>query len=261
MTEPLKIGVLGALGRMGRTIIRLALEPDSGFQVVQVWDRDASGFHPDLPGLPVSAPDRGLTDGERPEVLVDFSLPQGTMDALSSLVEPWAIPLVSGTTGFSQDQHQRLREVASRVPMLVSPNMSQGVSILRQLTRTLAPFLAKAPEFDVELVEMHHSRKKDAPSGTALALLQDLGPARDLVHGRSGDVGERPRGQIGVHAVRGGDVVGEHTIILAGPGERIELTHKAWSREIFARGALKAAAWLPGRAPGFYTMEHIFSGS
>jgi 4-hydroxy-tetrahydrodipicolinate reductase len=171
------------------------------------------------------------------------------------------VALVIGSTGFTAEARARVSEAARKVPLVLSPNMSVGVNVLFSLVEQAARVLGDA--YDVEIVEMHHKMKKDAPSGTAVRLAEvaagALGrdPRKDLAYARHGMIGERPPRQIGVQTLRGGDVVGEHTVFFAGQGERLELTHRATSREQFARGALRAAAWVVGRPPGLYDMQDV----
>jgi 4-hydroxy-tetrahydrodipicolinate reductase len=169
--------------------------------------------------------------------------------------------LVIGTTGHSEADKATIRDAAKTIPMVWATNFSTGVNTLFWLTRKAAQILG--PSFDLEVVEMHHRLKKDAPSGTATTLLEILGEVRNLQldealrHGRKGITGERTAGEIGIHALRGGDVVGDHTVIFATGGERVELTHKASSRDTFATGALRAAVWLVGKPPGIYDMQDV----
>jgi 4-hydroxy-tetrahydrodipicolinate reductase len=169
--------------------------------------------------------------------------------------------LVIGTTGHSESEKAAIRAWATKVPIVWASNYSTGVNTLFWLTRKAAEILG--PSFDLEVVEMHHRLKKDAPSGTATTLLEILGDVRKvqlseaLRHGREGIVGERTASEIGIHAIRGGDVVGDHTVIFAATGERVELTHKASSRDTFANGAIRAAGWLVGKEPGIYDMQDV----
>jgi 4-hydroxy-tetrahydrodipicolinate reductase len=169
--------------------------------------------------------------------------------------------MVIGTTGHSKEDRTRIEAFSARIPMVLSSNYSTGVNTLFWLTRKAAEILG--PDFDLEIVEMHHRLKRDAPSGTAKTLAEILAAVRRqqldkvLRHGRSGIVGERTATEIGMHSVRGGDVVGDHTVIFAGPGERVELTHKASSRETFANGALRAAQWVVKQPPGLYDMQNV----
>jgi 4-hydroxy-tetrahydrodipicolinate reductase len=206
-------------------------------------------------GVPVRA---GLDPGQRLDALIDFSLPEGTLAVLPLCVERH-IPLVVATTGHTADQRQAIEAAARDTAVLMAPNMSLAVNVLMRLVCQAAEVL-RGRGFDVEIVERHHRFKKDAPSGTALhfaRLVQEaMGQAR-LRHGREGLVGERPADEIGVHAVRVGDNVGEHTIIFSTLGETLELTHRAHARDCYARGALQAAKFLAGRPPGAYTMADV----
>ncbi len=194
------------------------------------------------------------------DVVIDFSAPEVT-PALAALCLRHGKPLVIGTTGHTEAQKAELRACAARLPVVWSANYSTGVNLLFWLTRRAAEILGA--DYDLEIVEMHHRHKKDAPSGTAVRLAEILAAARGVAleaalrHGRRGWVGERSPAEIGLHAIRGGDVVGEHTVIFAAAGERVELTHKASSRETFALGALRAARWVVGRPPGLYDMQDV----
>jgi 4-hydroxy-tetrahydrodipicolinate reductase len=195
----------------------------------------------------------------RCDVVVDFSSPHATK-ALLELAVAQGKPLVIGTTGHSPESRRELLQLAAQVPCVWAGNFSVGVNLLFALTRRAAGVLGA--DYDVEVVEMHHRFKKDAPSGTAARLLdiileeRKLG-AEALRHGRSGLTGERSPAEVGIHALRGGDVVGDHTVIFAGLGERLELTHKASDRVIFARGALHAARWIVTQKPGVYDMQDV----
>jgi 4-hydroxy-tetrahydrodipicolinate reductase len=194
------------------------------------------------------------------DVVIDFSHADATADVCSACVGA-VKPLVTGTTGRSSEQEHLVADAARTIPIIAAPNFSVGVNALFWLTRKAAELLG--PEFDLEIFEAHHRLKKDAPSGTAKRLAEILCEARglsydaDVVHGRKGLVGERSANEIGMHAIRGGDVVGDHTVIFSGRGERVELSHKASSRETFAAGALRAARWIIGKPPGSYSMEDV----
>lgn len=192
-------------------------------------------------------------------VVVDFSFHEVT-PGLAEACADAGTPLVIGTTGHTAEERARIEAAAKKIPIVWAGNYSVGVNVLNWLVGKAAKLLDAS--FQVELVEMHHRHKKDAPSGTAEKLLAVVEAARGLGksaerHGREGLVGERSRDEIGVHALRGGSVVGDHTVIFAGEGERVELTHKAESRSIFANGAVHAAAWVIGKAPGIYGMEAV----
>ena len=194
------------------------------------------------------------------DVVVDFTFHEVT-PLVANLCQQQKCGLVIGTTGHSEAERRSIQKAAERIPMVWASNYSMGVNTLFWLTRKAAEILG--PSFDLEVVEMHHRHKKDAPSGTATTLLEILAQVRGvqleeaLRHGRQGITGERTASEIGIHALRGGDVVGDHTVIFAAAGERVELTHKASSRETFAVGALRAAKWVVGKPPGVYTMQDV----
>lgn len=191
------------------------------------------------------------------DAAIDFTQADATELICATAVKK-SVPLVIGTTGHSSKQREKIDEAAKTIPVIYSPNFSVGVNTLFWLTRKTAELLGD--DFDLEIVEMHHRLKKDAPSGTARRLAEILMETRGIDkvrHGRDGNVGERSGMEIGVHAVRGGDVVGDHTVIFAGGGERVELTHRAGSRATFARGALRAARWIIGKPAGLYSMQDV----
>lgn len=258
------IALNGAAGRMGRILIGLV---HSGPDCELVCALEKTG-HPALGqdvGVLAGIGDTGVPLTEEmsgaPDVLVDFSFPEASVARALQCAEI-GTAVVIGTTGLTHDHVRTLRQqVAARVPLLQAPNMSVGVNLLFSLVGQVAKVLG--PDYDIEIIEFHHRLKKDAPSGTAAKLArlacEAMGwdPEEALCHGREGIVGERPRAQIGIHAVRGGDIVGDHTVLFASEGERIELTHRASSREVFARGALRAAKFLAGKEPGIYEMKDV----
>lgn len=197
---------------------------------------------------------------EHGDVVIDFSFHNATA-SIAELCGQRKKALVIGTTGHSESDKNRIIATAKRIPVVWASNFSTGVNTLFWLTRKAAEILG--PGFDLEVVEMHHRMKKDAPSGTASTLAKILAEARQqqlgnvIRHGRAGIVGERSSAEIGVHSLRGGDVVGDHTVVFAADGERLELTHKASSRDTFANGALRAALWVVQQRPGLYDMQHV----
>lgn len=239
----LRIVLCGASGRMGQAVQACARREPDRYRVVAT----------------VGRADHELAV-EAGEAVVDFSGAALTTELLAACRDARQ-PLVIGTTGHDRDQRAAIADAARAVPIVFAANFSVGVNTLFWLTRQAARILG--PGFDLEVIEVHHRLKKDAPSGTARRLAEILAETRslsydeDIRHGRHGLVGERPAAEIGLHAVRGGDVVGEHTVLFADLGERIELVHRASSRESFAVGALRAAAWLQGRPPGLYDMEDV----
>jgi len=264
--RPLKIVVTGAAGRMGRAIVA-ALAAAPGLSLVGATEsagsphlgRDA-GELAGVGSLKVTVTDTLAPLLATADAVIDFTGPAASVSHAAACAAH-GTALVIGSTGFTSEQKAALAEAATRTALVVAPNMSVGVNLLFRLAAEAARVLG--PGFDVEVVEAHHRHKKDAPSGTAVRLAEVLAeamgvdPATDVQHGREGITGARPGGVIGMHAVRGGDVVGDHTVLLLGDGERVELTHRATSRSNFAEGALRAARWLPGRAPGVYDMGDV----
>ena len=239
----MKIAIVGAAGRMGRKLCELAEGTD--LEVVSKVDV-ADGFE--------------KTWGEGVEGVIDFSyhtaVPAGVEKAAKE-----GVPYVIGTTGLTADEQKSVDAAARTIPVVQSGNYSLGVNLLLELVRKAATVLG--PEYDVEITEMHHRHKKDAPSGTALMLAKSVAGGRGIdldanaVYGRRGDIGERPVGEVAIHALRGGSVVGDHTVMFAGELERVELTHKAQDRAAFAAGALKALSWAKLQPPGIYTMRDV----
>jgi 4-hydroxy-tetrahydrodipicolinate reductase len=238
-----KIIIAGAKGRMGAALLRcVESTPD-----ITVSGRIDLGD--DLGAV--------LSHGD---VVLDFTFHESSV-AFARLCAARQKAIVIGTTGHSEAERKELTAISAQIPMVWSANYSTGVNALFWLTRKAAEILG--PGFDLEIVEMHHRLKKDAPSGTAATLAQILADARKesleraARHGRQGLVGERTAAEIGIHSIRGGDVVGDHTVIFAAAGERLELTHKASSRDTFALGALRAAQWVTGQKPGLYDMQDV----
>jgi 4-hydroxy-tetrahydrodipicolinate reductase len=243
MSEPLKLLVTGCRGRMGQAVAAAAAADPEVVAAVQIDAGD-----PLEPALDAC------------EAVVDFSH-HGFTAELAAACASKGKHLVVGTTGHTPDELAAIREAASRLPVVFAPNYSVGVNTLFWLTRRAAEILG--PDFDLEVVEMHHNQKIDSPSGTAKRLgeilceVAALSYEADVRHGRHGIVGARTRREVGMHAIRGGDVVGDHTVIFAATGERVELTHKASSRMTFAQGAVRAAKWLRHQPPGLYDMQDV----
>lgn len=242
-SHPLKVIINGARGRMGQSLVRCA-EEDPELRV-------AAGI--DLGDDTGKALDKG-------DAIIDFTHAT-VLDSLVPLCVERGRIMVIGTTGHTDGQVSLVREASKSIPIIMAPNFSTGVNTLFWLTRKAAEILG--PDYDLEVVEMHHRLKKDAPSGTAKRLAEILADVRQLEyakaarHGREGLTGERTATEIGVHALRGGDVVGDHTVVFATNGERVELTHKASSRDSFAKGALRAAKWAAGQPAGLYDMQDV----
>ena len=250
----MKLAILGGAGRMGQMLLACAKE--LGLDVVAVTEAPESP----LIGQPVGNLVYQATWPEMADTVIDFTFHTCVTANLANAVR-CRQTYVLGTTGLSEEELAAVNAAARTIPLCFAPNFSLGVNLLLELVRRAASVLDES--YDAEIVEMHHRHKKDAPSGTALGLAQALAEGRgvrldDVVrHGRHGIVGERPRGEIGMHALRGGSVVGDHTVLFAADEERVEITHKASSRAAFAKGALKAAQWLQGRAPGLYDMRDV----
>jgi 4-hydroxy-tetrahydrodipicolinate reductase len=240
---PLRLLVNGAKGRMGQAVIAWAkLDPE--VRVV----------------AEVDVGDDFNTALSAADAVIEFSHHTVTAPVAHACAAAGRL-LVIGTTGHTDPEIERIHTASASIPLVFAPNFSVGVNALFWLTQRAAEILG--PDFDLEIVEMHHRLKKDAPSGTARRLAEILAAVRGLQysghvrHGREGITGERPSHEIGMHALRGGDVVGDHTVIFATQGERVELTHKASSRDTFARGAIRAARWARGRPPGLYDMQDV----
>lgn len=264
MIRPLRLAISGASGRMGHALLAL-LDDDARFGLVHAVVAPGSVHD----GRPVFA---GVADSLRyahdwsqapqVDVIIDFSGPAGLALALDRCLAH-GIALVSGTTGIDASLEARLADAGKHIAILRAANFSLGVAVLTRLLREAS---AALPAWDLEIVEAHHGRKQDAPSGTALALGRAAAEARQTtletaaVYCREGRTGERIGGNIGFAVVRGGDIVGEHTAMLIGQGERLELAHRATDRSIFARGALQAAHWLAGRSAGHWQLEDVIAG-
>ena len=264
-TGPTKIAILGAGGRMGRALIQAVSAQDDA-EVSAAVEHTGSPLIGQDAGLLAGLPPLGLALGGDvaaiggADVAIDFTIPAATAGNAKLAVEK-GIALVVGTTGLSKADEAHLHEAAKRVPVVYAANYSVGVNLLTDLVRRAAASMG--PEFDIEIVEMHHKHKVDAPSGTALALGRAAAAGRGValdevaVRGRDGITGARQKGTIGFAALRGGDVPGDHMVIFAGDGERVELSHKAGGRQIFAAGAVRAALWAVGKPPGLYTMRDV----
>jgi 4-hydroxy-tetrahydrodipicolinate reductase len=259
-----KIIIVGAAGRMGQTLIRCldaGVAPDLKLVgAVDLWDSPMLGQFAGNSGVKISSDLAAVAPAG--DVVIDFSGHQGTTGN-APRIAAWGKGWVIGTTGIGPEGRAAIEEASRRIPIVWAPNMSLGVNLLIALLEQAGRAL-KDKGYDVEIIERHHRRKKDAPSGTALALgeavARGLGINLDeaAVHGRRGiSKGDREPTEIGFHAVRGGDIVGDHTVMFAAEGEVIEFSHRATSRETFAIGALRAASWVHGRAPGLYSMRDV----
>ncbi len=266
MSSPINVTVTGAAGRMGKRLVALV--------------NDASRLRlagaTEAPGHPALGKDAGEVAGCGPlgvaltddlaqalavsDVVIDFTAPAATLRHVAQAVQH-ARAMVIGTTGLSPGEMDRLRRHAEAIPCVQAPNMSVGITVLLQIIGTVARALGDG--YDLEIIDAHHNKKKDAPSGTALKLAEVLAAAKDWdleaagVYARHGLIGERAKNEIGIQTVRAGDIVGDHTVLYAGPGERIEITHRAHNRDPFAHGALRAAEWIVNQPPGLYGMADV----
>lgn len=254
------IVIHGAAGRMGQTLCNL-VKADFGLTLAGVVDRKGCEEKLAVWGCPAGDSLAAVLDKVTKAVVIDFSAPEASVAVARTVAEKGASAVI-GTTGMKEEQLAVLREAADKVPLFYAPNMSVGVNVLLKVLPDLVKKLG--PGYDMEIMEIHHNKKADSPSGTAVKLGQCIAEARGWKldekgnFGRHGIIGARPKEEIGVMALRGGDVVGDHTVYFFGPGERIEISHRAHSREMFAQGALLAAKWLPARKPGrLWTMSDV----
>lgn len=266
MAEPIAIAVNGAMGRMGMQILRL-LYNDRSFNVTSgIENKNHPSIGVDL-GTLILGKKSGIEITDNPEnitgktdCIIDFSKPVSTLSILA-YARQRHITMVIGTTGFSQTELEDINRASSEIAVVMAPNMG----VLMNLTFKLVELTAKVlgDSYDAEIVEAHHKNKVDAPSGTALKLADTIAnaygkPLKEIArYDRHGTIGARPKGEIGIQTLRGGDIVGEHTVMFIGTGERLEITHRATSRENFAQGALLAAKWVVGKPPGMYNMIDV----
>lgn len=255
----IRVGVVGALGRMG-VQVRAAVAARDDLVVGAALEAPGHpGIGSEIEGGVVVTEDVHAALGDC-DVVIDFSIPKATLANAAAAAER-GVAYVTGTTGFTPAELESLRALGERMPLLHANNFSVAVNVLGWLAREAAAKLG--PEFEAELFEMHHSAKRDAPSGTALFLAQKVADGQQvelddhIVLERAGEIGARPDGAIGVQTLRGGDCPGEHTVYLVGRGERIELVHRSFTREHFATGAARCAAWLAGKAPRTYAIEEV----
>jgi len=265
----INIIVDGAYGRMGRMIINGIAQAED----MQLVGAIEAANHPNLGqdagelagvghlGVLVTSDLSAIID--KCDVVIEFTSPEATLEHLQNVVGADKA-MVIATTGYTDEQMKQLQELASKIRCVMSPNYSVGINLLLKVVQDVAQVLGD--DFDIEVIEAHHNMKKDSPSGTALRIAEVIAETlnRNLnevgVYGRQGMVGERPRQEIGIHAIRGGDIVGDHTVLFAGVGERLEITHRAQSRETFARGALRAARWVVNAPKGLHDIRKVLFG-
>jgi 4-hydroxy-tetrahydrodipicolinate reductase len=264
----IKIGIVGACGRMGRRITALASQ-DNEIEVTAGYEYSESEFIGEDLGIlagigeiniKVESDIKGAA--KKCDVLIDFTGAKGTM----SNIEDYKfanVPLVIGSTGFNDDELKIIEELSKEIPVILAPNMSLGVNLTLKVLEMVAQAIGNS--YDIEIIEAHHRLKKDAPSGTALKMAEVIANTlnrdleRDAVYCRRGLIGERKDREIGIQTIRAGDIVGEHTVIFCGQGERIEITHKAHTRDTFAKGAIAAAKWIKGKGAGLYDMFDVLN--
>jgi 4-hydroxy-tetrahydrodipicolinate reductase len=260
----IRITITGCCGRMGRRIAALAFK-DKDMEISAAVE---AAMHPDIGRQlgSVIGQERLFVDitGDLPsavrgsDVIIDFTNPLAMLSSLK-VARDEKIPIVIGTTGITDEELRVIESSSKKIPVLFSSNMSIGVNLLFDIVPETAALLGK--EYDIEIVEAHHNKKKDSPSGTAKTLLKKIADARRVnpediaIYGRSGDTQGRPRGQICVHSIRAGGIIGEHSVIFASEDETVEITHRAGSRDVFARGAIKAAKYIADKSPGLYNMQ------
>lgn len=262
----IKVAIVGVAGRMGGRLLSL-LRGEEGFKVVGATEKSESPVLGKDAGLATGVGEIGVVVSEsieeaafRADVIVDFTTPDASLTHAGYAARTGKA-MVIGTTGFSPDERKEVERLAQKFPCVMSPNMSVGVNVMFDVAGRLAKLLGSG--FDVEIVEAHHRHKVDSPSGTAIKLAEVVAEALGRNLGRvarferHGKIGERKKDEIGIQTIRGGDVVGEHTVIFFGMGERIELIHRASSRDNFAQGAIRAIRWVIGKPPGLYTMKDV----
>jgi len=252
-----KVIVCGACGRMGKEIISLCKKKG-----IKIEGAIEAPHHYCL-GKEIEKGVRVSSDLERvikkDNVIIEFTTPSATIEHLK-IARKKKIPVVIGTTGFNEKEYSKIKETAKEIPILLSPNMSIGINLLFRLTEEITTRVGE--EFDVEIIEMHHKNKKDAPSGTAKKIAEIIAKIRGKelsqigIYGRMG-IKKRTKEEVGIHAIRGGSIVGEHIVLFAGEGERLEIIHRAESRQIFARGALRAAEFIIKQKKGFYNLQDV----
>lgn len=262
--ERVKAIVVGAAGKMGSRIIHIIKETPliELYQAVERPDHPSIGADiGEIIGLgKLAIPLEGRLKKEGGDVIINFTIPQTSLESLEFAKEA-GLAVVIGTTGFSPEQMEKVKELSRSVRCVLAPNMSVGVNLMFRIVQEVAQVLG--PEYDIEILEAHHRLKKDSPSGTAVKLGELIAKAthRDFnqvgVYGRKGMVGERTKEEIGMQVIRAGDIVGEHTVLFGGVGERLEIIHRAHSRDNFARGAIRAALWVVNQSNGLYDMQDV----
>ena len=261
----LNIGVLGCAGRMGRSLLA-EINANEALNLSCAIARDSAENQGQDVGSLIGAPNTGisvqkLSDGfGATDILIDFTSPELSLAVLEQ-AQTHKIPVILGTTGFTEDQMSRVQQASQHIPVVYAANFSVGINVLLSLLPRVAKSIGM--DADIEIIEAHHRQKVDAPSGTALALGQTVADAldidlnKDAIYGRQGQIGARPDGQIGFSTIRAGEIIGDHTVLFGLPSETLEVTHKVSKRATFAQGALRAAQWLHKQPAGFYSMQDV----
>jgi len=246
----IKVCVAGCGGRMGKAIIEYIKTGGEAVIAGLLESASSSLLGTRVEGVEITSEIEKAV--KKSDIIIDFTTPAATLSHIAAI----AMPAVIGTTGFSDEDKKKIQKYSVKNPVVFSPNMSRGVNVLFCLVKKATSGL---PEYDIEIVEAHHNKKKDSPSGTAKRITSVINEIRQLspVYGRVGNVGARKKDELGIHAVRAGDIVGEHNVIFAGAGECLEISHRAYSRDCFAAGAVEAAKWLVGKPAGLYGMNDV----
>lgn len=237
----------GSQGRMGKTIKEVFSEDSNRFNLIEVDPKNELGY-------------KNIAEVEEDfSLIIDFTLPEFSLIALEIGIKKKA-GFISGTTGFTKEEFSKIKDAAKEIPVFYASNFSVGIHLMKQVLKLLIPQTVK--DYDIEMTEMHHNKKKDAPSGTAISIKETILEAGNLteenvIYGRQGIIGERPKKEVAIHTLRGGTVFGDHSVIMAGNGEILEIKHRAVSREVFASGVLKAVKFMIGREAGVYSIENL----
>lgn len=255
-TKPVTVGINGVAGQMGQTLVETGTRRDDLTVAFGIDTADAIDTETGVPAYTPEETAGALTE-HTPDVVVDFSVPEATIDLADACAEA-GVGLVIGTTGFQDGDLSSLQEISTVVPVLKATNFSRGI---QALLRALGPAIEALPEYDIEVLETHHNRKRDAPSGTAKTILETIADQREFetVSGREG-IQPREEGEVGMLVRRAGNVRGEHEVLLAGNDEVLTLTHRAEDRAVFAAGALDSAVWVAGQPPDWYSFDDVISG-
>jgi len=259
----IKVGIAGAAGRMGKALIKNVIDHPN-MELVAAWEREGhenlgqdAGAIAGQQSLDIKISNNYKEEISKCEVVIDFTSPVATLE-LAQQASQAGVALVIGTTGFTEEEFEKLKDTTKQLKVVYATNFSVGINVLLVLAKKAAEILGE--NYNAEIIEAHHNFKKDSPSGTAVTLLEFISKGKQMSAdkvGREGMIGARPQEEIGVHAVRAGDIVGDHTALFSGQGERLELKHQAHSRNTLSQGAIRAVAWIYDKKPGFYHMQDV----